>query len=87
MKDALLFVPVNEGRFTIHSPQEDVVDLLPDESPQPEELPVDPMQDRLQEVPLPVVLAVKQFQELPRSKKRGGRGRERERAREQKVIS
>lgn len=70
MKDALLFVPVNEGRFTIHSPQEDVVDLLPDESPQPEELPVDPMQDRLQEVPLPGVLTVKQFQELPWTKRR-----------------
>lgn len=46
------------------SPQEDVVDLLPDEGPQPQELPVDPMQDGLQEVPLPRVLAVKQLQQL-----------------------
>lgn len=46
------------------SPQEDVVDLLPDEGPQAQELPVDPMQDGLQEVPLPRVLAVKQLQQL-----------------------
>ena len=46
------------------SPQEDVVDLLPDEGSQTQELPVDPMQDGLEEVPLPGVLAVKQLQEL-----------------------
>ena len=51
---------------TCHSPQEDVVDLLPDEGPQPQELSIDPVQDGLQEVPLPRVLAVKQLQELQR---------------------
>lgn len=54
------------------SPQEDVVDLLPDEGPQPQELPVDPMQDGLQEVPLPGVLAVKQLQQLQMETRTGG---------------
>lgn len=54
------------------SPQEDVVDLLPDEGPQPQELPVDPMQDGLQEVPLPRVLAVKQLQQLQMETRTGG---------------
>lgn len=46
------------------SPKEDVVDLLPDEGPQAQEFPVNSMQDGLDEVPLPRVLAVKQLQQL-----------------------
>lgn len=52
------------------SPKEDVVDLLPDEGPQPQELPVNPMQDGLEEVPLPRVLAVKQLQQLHTERRR-----------------
>jgi len=44
--------------------QEEVVDLLADEGAQPEEFAVDAVQDRLEEVPLPRVLAVKQLQQL-----------------------
>lgn len=54
------------------SPKEDVVDLLPDEGPQAQELPVDPMQDGLEEVPLPRVLAVKQLQQLWTETRRRG---------------
>ena len=46
-----------------HLLQEKVVDLLPDECPESEELPVDPVEDRLEEVSLPGILAVKQFQQ------------------------
>lgn len=49
---------------TFHSPQENVVNLLPDESPQSQKLSVNPMQDGLQEVSLPRVLAVEQLQQL-----------------------
>lgn len=54
------------------SPKEDVIDLLPDEGPQPQELPVDPMQDGLEEVPLPRVLAVKQLQQLQMERRWSG---------------
>lgn len=50
--------------LTFYSPQENVVDLLPDEGTQTQELSIDAMQNGLQEVPLPRVLAVKQLQEL-----------------------
>ena len=48
---------------TTRSPQEDVINLSPDVRSEPQELPVDPVQDGLQEVPLPGVLAVKQLQD------------------------
>lgn len=51
-----------------YSPQENVVDLFPDEGSQPQELSINAMQDGLQEVPLPWVLAVKQLQELKENK-------------------
>ncbi len=44
--------------------QEKVVYLLPDEGPEPEELPVDPVQHRLQKVPLSRVLAVEELEQL-----------------------
>ena len=44
--------------------QENVVDLLADEGPQTQKLAVDPVQDSLQEITLPRVLTVKQFQQL-----------------------
>lgn len=50
--------------WTFHSPQENVVDLLPDEGPQPQELSINPMQDGLQEVPFSWVLTVEQLQQL-----------------------
>ena len=43
---------------------EDVVDLFPDEGSEPQELAVDSVQRRLEEVPLPGVLGVKQTQEV-----------------------
>lgn len=45
----------------IDEPQEDVVDLLADERPKTQELAVDPVQHRLQKVPLPRVLTVKEL--------------------------
>ena len=61
---ALCDIPVSFVFWSLNSPQENVVDLLPDEGPQSEELSIDPMQDGLQEVPLPRVLAVEQLQQL-----------------------
>lgn len=55
--------------FTFHLPQKNIVDLLPYEGSQPQELSINPMQDCLQEVPLPRVLAVKQLQELKKIKR------------------
>ena len=45
-------------------PEEDVVDLLADVGPETQKFPVDAVQDGLQVLPLPGVLAVKQLQEL-----------------------
>lgn len=50
--------------WTFLSPQENVVNLLPDEGPQSQELSINPMQNGLQKVPLPWVLTVKQLQQL-----------------------
>ena len=53
------------GRYGVCcEPVEDVVDLPADVGPQAQELPVDAMEDGLQEVSLPGVLAVKQLQQL-----------------------
>lgn len=46
------------------SPVEYVVDLSADVGPEAQELAVDPVEDGLQEVPLPGVFTVKQLQEL-----------------------
>ena len=45
-------------------PVEDVVDLSADVGPEAQELAVDPMQDGLEEVPLPGIFTVEQLQEL-----------------------
>lgn len=45
-------------------PEEDVVDLFADVGPQTQQFPVDAVQDGLQVLPFPGVLAVKQLQEL-----------------------
>lgn len=45
-------------------PKKNVVDLFADEGPEAKELAVDSMQNRLQAVPLPWVLTIKQLQEL-----------------------
>lgn len=45
-------------------PEENVVDLLSDEGSQSEELPINPMQDGLEEVTLSGVFTVKKLQEL-----------------------
>lgn len=45
-------------------PEEDVVNLLPDERSQPQELPINPMQDCLQEVALSGIFTIKKLQEL-----------------------
>lgn len=45
-------------------PEEDVVGLLSDERPHSQELPVNPVQDGLQEVTLSWVFTVKKLQEL-----------------------
>lgn len=50
------------------SPQENVVDLLPDEGPQPQELSIYPMQNGLEKIPLSWVLAVKELQQLEENK-------------------
>lgn len=54
------------GRVALerHQPVENVVDLPPYISPEAQELSVDPVQDGLEEVPLPGVLAVEELQEL-----------------------
>lgn len=54
----LPFVPI------FHSPQKKIVDLLPYEGSQTQELSINPMQDCLKEVPLPWIFTVKQLQEL-----------------------
>lgn len=41
-----------------------MINLSPDVGPQPEELAVDPVQHRLEEVPLSGILAVKQLQDV-----------------------
>lgn len=48
----------------IYKPEEDVVDLLPDEGSEAEELAVDAVQDCLQEVTLSGVFTIKKLQEL-----------------------
>lgn len=45
-------------------PEEDVVDLFADVGPEAQQLPVDAVEDGLQVLPLPGVLAVKELQEL-----------------------
>lgn len=45
-------------------PEEDVVGLLSDERPHSQELPVNPVQDGLQEVTLSWVFTVEKLQEL-----------------------
>lgn len=47
-----------------HPPEEDVAALFADVGPEPQELAVDPMQDGLEVLALPGVLAIKQLQEL-----------------------
>lgn len=48
----------------VDEPQEDVVDLLADKGAQPEELAVDAMQHRLEEVALARILRVEELQQL-----------------------
>lgn len=48
----------------IDKPEEDVVGLLSDERPHSQELPVNPVQDGLQEVTLSWVFTVEKLQEL-----------------------
>lgn len=48
----------------VYKSEEDVVDLFPDERSQPQKLAVDAMQNRLQEVALSGVFAIKKLQEL-----------------------
>ena len=48
----------------VDEPVEDVVDLLAYVGSEPEELAVNPVQSRLEEVPLPWVLRVEQIQQL-----------------------
>lgn len=45
-------------------PKKNVVDLFADEGPEAEELAIDSVQNCLQAVPLPRILAIKQLQEL-----------------------
>ena len=45
----------------VDEPEEEVVDLFPDEGSPAQELAVDSVQDRLEEVPLSGVLAVEQL--------------------------
>jgi hypothetical protein len=55
---------VRKQSSSVHLLQEEVVDLLPDECPQSQELSVDPVQHSLEEVPFARVLAVKQLKKL-----------------------
>lgn len=48
----------------VYKSVENIVDLLPDVRAQAEELSVDPVQRRLEEVPLPGVLRVEEIQQL-----------------------
>lgn len=64
-KEDILYMALwQDIKHAFYSPQENVVNLLPDEGPQPQELSINPVQDGLEEVPLPRVLAVKQLQQL-----------------------
>lgn len=64
MTGRLQFVRSVSGVCGLVLPVEDVINLAADVGAEAQELPVDPMQDGLQEVPLSGVLTVKQLQEL-----------------------
>lgn len=60
----LYFILNTQLKSVSYLPKKNIVDLFSDEGPEAEELAIDSVQNGLQAVPLPWILAIKQLQEL-----------------------